>query len=370
MEATKSAAELWLEQNTIHCPVYKARFNDKQCEAMRKLPAPQDPSPNLAPGHERRDRHPDCGDKCPVYLGLQWKGKTAWQLVVEATGHTSQYRLADALGTNQSKISQMFIKLGKGKLPSGEVWNDMLELSGLSAQVLLAAATDKPAAHSTQSDTTKPVQHMSDCSVHNGPALPVGPCDCGAVPRADLPPLSQHLADAAALYAVDTAPTLMGADPAEQLPTREELDAMRQEVRKMQDDLLPAIPAIPADFVPFVEAPRASLVAPQIRFDQHGDVTINTAAVLAYGLDKVERVRLLYSAQRGQFAMQPGYNGPGSRKLALAKKGFPTRSVNSRTAVRQFGLSVAQRAFPLALDPSGLLVATITNAPAQPGGEA
>lgn len=24
------------------------------------------------------------------------------------------------------------------------------------------------------------IQHMSDCSVHNGPALPVGPCDCGA----------------------------------------------------------------------------------------------------------------------------------------------------------------------------------------------
>ena len=23
--------------------------------------------------------------------------------------------------------------------------------------------------------------HMSDCALHNGPAMPVGPCDCGAI---------------------------------------------------------------------------------------------------------------------------------------------------------------------------------------------
>lgn len=23
-------------------------------------------------------------------------------------------------------------------------------------------------------------EHKSDCALHNGPALPVGPCDCGA----------------------------------------------------------------------------------------------------------------------------------------------------------------------------------------------
>lgn len=26
-------------------------------------------------------------------------------------------------------------------------------------------------------------QHMSDCAVNNDPALPVGPCDCGAEAR-------------------------------------------------------------------------------------------------------------------------------------------------------------------------------------------
>ena len=25
-------------------------------------------------------------------------------------------------------------------------------------------------------------QHTSDCALHNAPALPVGPCDCGASP--------------------------------------------------------------------------------------------------------------------------------------------------------------------------------------------
>lgn len=24
------------------------------------------------------------------------------------------------------------------------------------------------------------MRHLSDCAVHNAPALPVGPCDCGA----------------------------------------------------------------------------------------------------------------------------------------------------------------------------------------------
>lgn len=34
--------------------------------------------------------------------------------------------------------------------------------------------------------------HKSDCAVHNAPALPVGPCDCGAV----LPALPKYLDDA------------------------------------------------------------------------------------------------------------------------------------------------------------------------------
>lgn len=32
--------------------------------------------------------------------------------------------------------------------------------------------------------------HDSDCAVHNGPALPVGPCDCGLAAEQPTPSLS------------------------------------------------------------------------------------------------------------------------------------------------------------------------------------
>lgn len=31
-----------------------------------------------------------------------------------------------------------------------------------------------------QLDYDEAAKHASDCAVHNGPALPVGPCDCGS----------------------------------------------------------------------------------------------------------------------------------------------------------------------------------------------
>jgi hypothetical protein len=37
----------------------------------------------------------------------------------------------------------------------------------------------------------QPVQHASDCSINNGPALESGPCDCGAR-RANSPSATSH----------------------------------------------------------------------------------------------------------------------------------------------------------------------------------
>jgi len=58
-----------------------------------------------------------------------------------------------------------------------------------------------------------PGEHWSDCAVHNGPALPPGPCNCGALmtsnsdsPKADL----ARVLDA--LDNLDTAPDRVG-DP-------------------------------------------------------------------------------------------------------------------------------------------------------------
>jgi hypothetical protein len=32
-----------------------------------------------------------------------------------------------------------------------------------------------------EENMNEPIQHQSDCSLHNGPALPTGPCDCAAL---------------------------------------------------------------------------------------------------------------------------------------------------------------------------------------------
>ena len=37
------------------------------------------------------------------------------------------------------------------------------------------------------------MQHDSDCALHNAPALPPGPCDCGAVRRARIARLRTRL---------------------------------------------------------------------------------------------------------------------------------------------------------------------------------
>lgn len=42
------------------------------------------------------------------------------------------------------------------------------------------AATAKRLADFVLDNEPRPAVHLSDCAVHNGPALPVGPCDCGA----------------------------------------------------------------------------------------------------------------------------------------------------------------------------------------------
>ena len=44
------------------------------------------------------------------------------------------------------------------------------------------SADDIRAAVKALTTDSAPVMHASDCAVHNEPALPVGPCNCGAAP--------------------------------------------------------------------------------------------------------------------------------------------------------------------------------------------
>jgi hypothetical protein len=43
-----------------------------------------------------------------------------------------------------------------------------------------AAATVEGSSSQSSHRCTMVTQHASDCAVHNAPALPIGPCDCGA----------------------------------------------------------------------------------------------------------------------------------------------------------------------------------------------
>ncbi len=56
----------------------------------------------------------------------------------------------------------------RNQVPS---WSDM----EFVAEALLAAAPSPAAAPGAER-----VVHFSDCAIYNAPALPVGPCDCGA----------------------------------------------------------------------------------------------------------------------------------------------------------------------------------------------
>ena len=56
----------------------------------------------------------------------------------------------------------------------------VLPAAKVSVDVLL-----KSAGYSIDESECVDVQHTSDCAVHNAPALPVGPCSCGAQARAE-----------------------------------------------------------------------------------------------------------------------------------------------------------------------------------------
>lgn len=287
--------------------------------------------------------------------------KTPWQMVVEATGHTSQGRLADALRTTQSKISQTFIKLGKGKLPSGPVWNDLLQLSGISAAELFAAATGKPLPQQTTPEPAASEQEMPAASE----AL-----------NADLPPLSQHLLDVAELAAVpspdvmslrgkriaigaeetagETPPTLMGADPSEQLLTSGELFAWPK--------------VLPKDFLPYTGQRPILHGKPALHIKASGDMELSVDAVALGGLEHVGHVRPFWSDARKQIGIVPvDTTGPGVLKLQPTPS--KRRRISASGFLNGFAIRPAPGTYPVERHPSGLLVATITQQPSQ-GGEA
>ncbi|GAB6125048.1 hypothetical protein [Humidesulfovibrio idahonensis] len=292
------------------------------------------------------------------------KPPTAWELVVGRTGCDTQEKLGKKIGARQSRVSQMFVKLTKGIMPQGRPWDRLLEITGYMPEELLLAAN--PKAQRPQAPVeAKPAgklelhtEHLPAAPEPTGGTVAVPPYVPGEVVSEGLPPLSQHLMDAAELEAADTVPTLMGADPAEQLMDAEELAELRQ----------PA--AIPPDFVPYTGARPSIINPPALSIKKGGDIELSSSAVESFGLAGKRLVRPHWSgaSKRIGLALEE-QQGPGVLKLQSTTRSQRLR-ISGGGFFRAFGLDLEPGTYPLALDPSGLLVATITNAPAQSGGEA
>lgn len=279
----------------------------------------------------------------------------AWDIIKLATGCNTRGKLAKLLGISDCNVKVQVQRLIEGKLPRRDntVIPAILRLGKLTLQDLIPGAPH--------------IEFLKHARVEQ-------PVEAECSEQADGGEREAALArfDAAAsTMGVDMTPplTLMGADPSEQLPTAGELSALRQGNADAQN--LPTAPvSIPVGFVFYDDNVSSdSAETPQLRFDKRGDITISPAAVQAFGLENAERVRIGWFAEARQFGILPGYTGPGSRKVQIGKKGCRSRNVNTRMAVRKLGINPAPGAYPLTRDPSGLLVATINQQPAQ-GGEA
>lgn len=52
-------------------------------------------------------------------------------------------------------------------------------------RIPVGSSATKPAEPINEESDSPSLVHASDCATHNAPALPAGPCDCGALLRAE-----------------------------------------------------------------------------------------------------------------------------------------------------------------------------------------
>lgn len=131
-----------------------------------------------------------------------------------------------------------------------------------------------------------------------------------------------------------------------------------------------ACAALPADFLPYTGGNRSMIHStPALNVKVTGDVELSAGAVREFGLRDVRRVQLLWSAARGQVGIVT-MNEAGPGVLTLQNGRGPMRKrIAARAFFRCFGVNPAPGTYPMERHSSGLLVATITQQPAQ-GGEA
>lgn len=86
--------------------------------------------------------------------GTKWGGLVAWEAETEELRDEVRADARAAIEAMREPTDEMMAAVGKTSL-QGRIWH-----------LMIAAALY--------------TGHASDCAVHNEPAFPAGPCDCGA----------------------------------------------------------------------------------------------------------------------------------------------------------------------------------------------
>jgi len=408
--APGSAAEAFLKSYGFACPVLNATITKSGCDAYRARPA--------------EERKLGCDDRCTARHNAPatWPRKApesaAWKLVRAQTGCTSYIDLSNRIKErfgrcNNNSIGRIFADLDRGELPRGSTWTMLLRYTGMTAAQLLHPDSSAPAAAQVVDEQGQPkavpagdiahdIAHPSHIEPMPGQAPPVvipeAPADLegeksseGVDSPDDLSWSEEKMRNLTVCSPADAAllsKQLDAACTSEALPTREEVEelgrkvgatlAMRcadiaRECGPMDFDAIARERSgIPSDFALYDCAPAQGrpIAPPSIAFERGDRITISGAAVQAFGLANVGTVGLRFSAARGMLAIQPGYSGPGARKLTSRRTGGLQRCISAGQILRTWGLKTRRGAhYPLTIGPGGLLVATIA-APARAGKEA
>ena len=266
--------------------------------------------------------------------------RTAWDLVSQATGCTSHARLAKELRCSQPPVSAAFRALAKGKVPPGQIFQSILKFSGFTTLELLQPANMTQAVY---------------CALGSAPEeQPDTPPTTTSEPQTEPVIIHGDKVPTAFKFQPPSAPTLMGADPAEQLITTSEAE-----------QLLATPGPIPEGWEVYAPSYERRMT-PSITICQDGDANLNGQAVREYGLDRHSHVQLLWHRATSSLGLRPvSEPGPGVVKIQLSKA-KASATVCTGGLLRRYGLSpVRSKAFDLIPGPGGLLVAHIVIIPTQ-----
>lgn len=130
-----------------------------------------------------------------------------------------------------------------------------------------------------------------------------------------------------------------------------------------------ACAALPADFQPYTGQRPVLHGKPALHIKKGGDMELSVDAVALGCLEHAGHVRPFWSDLRKQIGLAPvDDTGPGVLKLQITPS--KRRRISASGFLNGFDIRPAPGTYPVERHASGLLVATITQQPAQTGGEA